>query len=210
MTLFFDFDGTIVDVSGRYYALHLHCLKDASKPIGSDAYWALKRDNVPEAAIIAEHYPTEDFAAYEAQRMSLIEDPAFLEHDTLIPGARETLAQLSETTTLILVTLRKRPNELRQQFDRLDLRQYFKDVLVAAPNLGPWQTKVEMIKPYVQIGDWIIGDTDADVLAAQALSITSCATLTGIRSEAKLAAMHPDHIISDITKLPALFEKAAS
>lgn len=206
MTLFFDFDGTIVDVSGRYYALHLHCLKDASKPISSNAYWTLKRDNVPEAAILAEHYPAEDFTAYEAKRMSLIEDPRFLEHDKLIPGARETLAQLSEAMTLILVTLRKRPDELRQQFDALDLRQYFKDVLVAAPNIGPWQTKVQMIKPYIQTGDWIIGDTDADVLAARHLGMTSCATLTGIRSEAKLSAMHPTHIISDITKLPNLLQ----
>ncbi len=204
MTLFLDFDGTIVDVSGRYYALHLQCLQNALQPLSADAYWSLKRESVSEAAIIERHYPGEDVAVYEAKRLSLIEDAAFLMHDKLIPGARETLAQLSETESLILVTLRKRPQELQAQFDHLDLRQYFKHVLVSAPDLGPWQTKVEMIKPYRTIGDWIIGDTDADVLAAQALGITSCATLTGIRSEAKLAALHPDHIISDITKLPGI------
>jgi phosphoglycolate phosphatase len=204
MTLFFDFDGTIVDVSERYYKLHLHCLRDSSNPIDPEEYWTLKRDNVPESAIIENHYLEEDFASYEQKRMTLIEDPAFLVYDVLLPGARETLDTLSQSHALILVTLRKKSDALQAQFDQLDLRQYFKNVLVAPPIDGPWQTKVSMIRPYMMTGDWIIGDTDADVLAAQHLGLTSCATLTGIRSEEKLRAMHPDHIISDITELPAL------
>lgn len=207
MTLFFDFDGTIVDVSERYYQLHLHCLSNSSKAIARDLYWSLKRDNIKEDAIIATHYPQEDFARYEAERMKHIEDPDFMKHDRLIPGAVDTLAALKDEHSLILVTLRKRPQELQDQIDALDLRQYFRNVLVAAPDLGPWQTKVQMIRPYMNMGDWIIGDTEADVKAGQELGIISCATLTGIRSEAFLKALKPDHVISDITKLTALLRK---
>lgn len=45
---------------------------------------------------------------------------------------------------------------------------------------------------------WMLGDTEADMIAAQSQNLPAIAVLSGIRDQAQLSAYHPDYILEDI------------
>ena len=50
----------------------------------------------------------------------------------------------------------------------------------------------------------MVGDTEADILMAKKLGLTSIAVSSGIRSRNFLANLDPDYIITGVEKLPQL------
>ena len=206
MTLFFDLDGTILDNRTRYHRVHLHCLGNAVPVLSEEKYWELKRKKFPEPEILARFYPKADAAAYRKERERIIESPEFLAFDALLPNARETLLMLAKEHDLILVTLRKNRDTALEEIDRFGLRTIFSDVRTSAAGADPVQTKAHEMRPNAKAGDWIIGDTEADILAGQSLGLTTCGVLSGIRDEKLLSALHPTHLVASIAELPSLLE----
>jgi len=51
---------------------------------------------------------------------------------------------------------------------------------------------------------WIVGDTEADIMAGEILDIKTIGVLSGERNRMKIKQLGPDHIIEDITELPEL------
>ena len=62
------------------------------------------------------------------------------------------------------------------------------------------QKKADIIKQTIDNPEdsIIIGDTEADVAAAQQLNATSIALLSGIRSKEFLKSMEPDYLVDGI------------
>ena len=125
MTLFFDFDGTIVDVSERHYRAHIAALGEHKRVLSKEAYWRLKRANLWEEEVIASAYAQLDRERYLRERREFLEDTSFLQYDTMITGAEAVLCKLQETHTLILVTLRRKYDRLHSELERLHIPAAF-------------------------------------------------------------------------------------
>lgn len=205
MKVFFDLDGTIIDVSQRYYRVYSDIIRRlGAVPIGFEAYWEKKKERVSEHEIMTLSGIDHDRAkAYLEERGELIESDAYLEIDTLIKGAKGLFEVIGARHELYIVTMRKRRVNLMRQIERLDIGGYFNAVMSigAAPDAS--QAKAEAIKTECRVSssDIIAGDTEADIRAGKALGIRTCAVLTGIRSERLLSLEAPDHIMESITKL---------
>jgi phosphoglycolate phosphatase len=204
MKLFLDLDGTIIDVSERYYRVYAKALGSEAPALTQQQYWELKRRRIPEDHIIAEHHPAAVLDEYTRRRQLLIEDPQYLHFDALFPETLPALTALSKRNQLYLVTLRRSAENLQKEIDSLGIRHLFTAVLTTPSGNAPSEDKERLIRPFSGTANWIVGDTEADILAGQKLHMTTCAVLSGIRSRATLKTTHPDHLIDTIGGLPPL------
>lgn len=207
-TLFFDLDGTLLDVQARYYQLYCDLAeKDSTSMLTSDAYWELKRKRLPEPEILERSGFRGPVERYVHMRTDRIEDRDYLARDTLQPGAREVLADLRRDYELVLVTLRRSGDNLEWQLRELGLGDLLHRVL---RGLGDEHAKASLIAnggvPYGSDDLWI-GDTEVDLRAAALLGIRCAAVLSGIRDQPLLTRENPDFMIADIRELPTLLRR---
>ncbi|MCU0525110.1 MAG: HAD hydrolase-like protein [Elainella sp. Prado103] len=222
LTLFCDFDGPIVDVSDRYYYtyriglaemqmeaarqgvhLPLTCLKKAQ-------FWQMKQERTPDPEIAMRSGLQADQIPQFLDRVREIVNRAdLLDRDQLQPGVRWALALLhSQGVRLVLVTLRQEAQA------RQILRQYRLDGLFS----GVWGTR-DADAAYLNQADqkaalleqamthafregvtpaWMIGDTEADILAGQSVEMPTIGLTCGIRSAAYLQKFQPCRICADL------------
>lgn len=222
LTLFCDFDGPIVDVSDRYYYtyriglaemqmeaarqgvhLPLTCLKKAQ-------FWEMKQERTPDPEIAMRSGLQEKQIPQFLERVKeIVNRSDLLDRDRLQPGVRWALALLhSQGVRLVLVTLREEA-QARQL-----LRQYGLDALFSAV----WGTR-DVDAAYLNQADqkaallqqamhhafrdgatpaWMIGDTEADVLAGQSVGIPTIGLTCGIRSATYLQKFRPHRICVDL------------
>jgi phosphoglycolate phosphatase-like HAD superfamily hydrolase len=123
----------------------------------------------------------------------------------LLPGAAEVLQECSAKSECYLVSLRRKPENLKQETRYLGLSGYFRKILTGHSESDGSDKKSELIK--AELGDQdalIIGDTEADIKAGKILKVTTVAVLSGIRSEKFLKSVSPDYTIRSIHELPDL------
>jgi phosphoglycolate phosphatase-like HAD superfamily hydrolase len=209
LDIYLDLDGTLLDVSERYYRIYQDIMTSLQQPIlTKDRYWEYKRSKVPESQIVAltaiDHSV---FPIYSEIRKRLLEDPRYLDFDRLVLSSlNQILANLSKSCCLYLVTMRKKRVTLLNQLKKLNLYCYFQDILSPSselPSDAPsWEIKANLIcsrgKPRPGI---IVGDTEADILAGKELGLGTYAVLSGLRDRRFLVELDPDVIIYDISEL---------
>ncbi|MFZ2631292.1 MAG: HAD hydrolase-like protein [Desulfosalsimonadaceae bacterium] len=204
---FWDLDGTIIDVSDRYYNLYKDIINDAGvDAIGKEAYWRAKCEAMPENEILKISGADAVFQNYHAKRISLIESEYYLSFDRLHEGIIPVLEYLSARFILVLVTLRSSPNQLNNELQRLSLKQYFTDTLSSGNQQSPrWQTKYTLIQEYMLIkkgsGHFMIGDTETDMKAGKELGLKTIAVLNGIRTRRRLLQANPDIMLNSAKDL---------
>ena len=210
LNLFLDLDGPILDVSERYFRVHEdvvrsfenRCLADR------DEYWKMKRSRKALGEILekfSERQVSE--SAFLQEWLKRIESPEYLKLDKLIPGVKKQLYRLKERLDLVLVTLRRNQDGLGDQLRHLDLSPFFSHVLSATPMRSEsWKVKRDLIASsgLLSAGNWIIGDSEVDILAGKALGMKTIAVLSGIRNSAVLKEVAPDFIVEDLNHLPCL------
>jgi phosphoglycolate phosphatase len=209
MILFFDLDGPLLDVSHRYVALHHELLGEHGRA-GMEAvrYWAYKRATRPEEEILAELGAEDIAAVYMPRRFALIESPAFLRYDRCWPWTSSCLAHLARHARLVMVTARSDRAALLHQLEEFDLYRHFHEILSQGGGIRVDLRKAMLIDEYLQRhqvlrqGHWMIGDTEADVLAGKLVGLQTAAVLSGIRDEAHLTKARPDFLLPDIRDLP--------
>ncbi len=210
MVLFFDLDGPLLDVSPRYVRLHRALLAEAA--MGAELYWERKRAASPEESILQELGAGERSADYLRRRLELIETPEYLIHDRPWPWARATLASLSASRPLVLVTARSCRPLLLAQLGRLGLAPFFHEVLSTPAGLRVDEQKAALIRDYLvrrgeaPSGHWMIGDTEADVGAGRLTGQRTVAVLSGIRNRELLRQAKPDFLLDDIRDLYSIVE----
>lgn len=214
MQIYLDLDGPVLDVSERYYAIYSDLLRrEGYTPMDRSGYWSLKRLSFQESAIVAHTCPPGVVEDYLIERQNLIEDPAYLGLDRVHEGALERLRSWAGRHELVLVTLRRNYQSLVSQLDYIGLRPLLSDVLVGPVGCPGWRAKKERIETRLRdtSNAFVIGDTEADVLAAHALELPSVAVTCGIRTRRLLSHLAPDLLIRnlgelDIDRWPALFQ----
>jgi phosphoglycolate phosphatase-like HAD superfamily hydrolase len=203
MTIYFDLDGPILDVSLRYWKVHCDIVvPHGGVGIGKDIYWEMKRDRVPVSAILHRtgntHIPE---STYRTLWLERIEEPKYLEFDSVWDGAKEQLSSLCDHHQLVLVSLRQKPELMEGQIHQFGLRRFFSGILSASPIGDGADTKRRLIQAsgFGYADAVIVGDTEVDIGAGKALGLSTIAILSGIRNQKQLAKEHPDHVALDIT-----------
>ncbi|MEW6264274.1 MAG: HAD family hydrolase [Thermodesulfobacteriota bacterium] len=206
MTIFLDLDGTLLDVSSRYYAVYRDLLNEFDLTgLSRDEYWAAKRKKISEERILSLTGAQKCFELYRKRWLVLIEHPDYLNLDGPQAGAVQTLEKIAEINRPVLVTLRKsRPNLWRQLSD-FGLLDYFSEIInsSAADDIGP--AKLRLLEKYLtrtrQKGHVLVTDTDGDILAGKRLGCLTIAVWNGMRTRELLIEARPDHLIGSIGDL---------
>jgi len=205
MYYFVDFDGTIIDVSEKFYQTYVSILQQHNfNVLSKERYWELKKNKTPESQIhAATNASVYDFAQL---RKSIIETANFQQFDKLHNGVLPVLHKMASNAELILVTLRHNTIRLQEQLVELDLAHLFKAILNADPESDKDKPliKINLIKNYfknqdIPIQTVFIGDSEIDILAGKALQSKTVAVLNGMRTESHLKLYHPDYIIPSIS-----------
>ena len=131
-TLFIDLDGTLLDVSERYYRIYLQGISENKEPLSKSRFWELKRSGWKDEEIYKQggHEYEESIASLKS---SLIEHKDYLALDRLHNGDAEFLIRAKQEHQLILITIRKNRKELDEQLSRLGIAGAFEKILTP-----PW------------------------------------------------------------------------
>lgn len=208
LDLFFDLDGTLIDISMRHFAVYCDIVFELKgKIITEEEYWIMKRNKLGIGEILRKSLVDEKFASYFTSRFKdLIETYKYLKLDKVFPYSFSVLKTLFEKYDLFLVTFRRSRELTTLQLNRMGLSSFFKTIKSRSGN------EENIIKFKSRAinelrGDnkaAIVGDTEIDILVGKNLKILSIAVLSGMRNRKKLELYSPDYIIKDISYLPKI------
>lgn len=224
LTVFCDFDGPIVDVSNRYYATYQQALLDTqarylargiSLPIqmlSKVQFWQRKQDRVPDVEIaMRSGLQGEQVETFLERVLEIVNEPVLLQKDRVQSDARRALGLFhSQGVRLVLVTLRA-SSQATQILRNHGLTRLFSGIYgtqdqdMAYRNYAEAKTQLLAKAIAEQIPStekqplaWMVGDTEADLLAGQAMKIPTIALTCGIRSHYYLKQFQPTYIASDL------------
>lgn len=222
MTVFCDFDGPILDVSERYYQTYQLALVDVQASCQAEGialpihtldkhqFWHMKQNRVPDREIALQSgLPESYYEAFLARVTQIVNQPALLHRDRLQPGVRWALSLLhTQGARLFLVTLRCQ-QQAQQILQSYGLAELFTDIRgthdpnAAYHNQADHKTQLltDVMADYGILPSttaWMVGDTEADVLAGQANHINTMALTSGIRSYTYLKRFQPTRIHQDL------------
>lgn len=215
MRVFTDFDGPIMDVSERYYQVYQHCLaqvKEAHQPVNllqKEEFWQLKRAQVPERQIgHISGLHEEQARRFAMLRRETVHNLAYLKYDRLVAGAVTALEKLQAMNCHLVVVTMRRAQSLQRVLSQHELEHFFPpEVQYCLPDdyakTHDVVEKTRLIEkalaelPYANKA-WMIGDTEADIGAAQAHSLPVVAVLSGIRNRDRLVAYKPTLIVDNL------------
>jgi phosphoglycolate phosphatase-like HAD superfamily hydrolase len=210
-----DFDGPIMDVSERYYQVYQDCLARVRYPdqlvtvLTKQEFWDLKRSQMPERQIgqLSGLDPTQA-QAFAQLRRSTVHTLPYLSYDTPVPGAIATLERLKSLEVDLVVMTMRRVRELEDAFQRYDLERFFtpdrryclkNDYIKTADVEDKPKLMQQALAELPAAADtWMIGDTEADIIAAKRNNIKAIAVLSGIRDRDRLAHHQPDWIVNTL------------
>jgi phosphoglycolate phosphatase len=226
LTIFCDFDGPIVDVSDRYYHTYQQGLAETQAvyyaqgivlplhQLSKEQFWKMKQERTPDREIaMRSGLQAEQIDAFLERVNQIVNQPALLHQDQLQPGVRWALSLLqAQGVRLVLVTLRCQ-TQAAQILRTYGLEHVFsqiwgtQDQNAAYVNLAEQKTQL-LAQAIAACGAaknksgafsaWMIGDTEADILAGQAAGIPAIALTCGIRSQAYLQRFEPTRIHADL------------
>jgi phosphoglycolate phosphatase-like HAD superfamily hydrolase len=212
LTVFLDFDGTLVDVRERHYRTYRAALALlGGRPLAPSAYWRLKRRGAPVAEVLARSLVAPDRQAEFLDRFRAeIEAPDRLALDRLLPGAAAALAMLAgRGDRLVLLSLRQDPAAFAVQVGRLGIAAAFDRVDAGRTSEDGRLAKRALVERAGPAGPAaVVGDTEADVGAALALGLVPVAVTTGLRNRSFLVATGATAVVDRIGQVPAVLEAA--
>ncbi|MEG4214821.1 HAD family hydrolase [Microcoleus sp. Pol14C6] len=217
LRLITDFDGPIMDVSDRYYRVYQYCLaetKRSDQPVRElpkAEFWDMKRARVPETEIgILSGLDADQAHDFAQKRRQTVHTLPYMVYDRPAPGALETLEKVQRAGVDLAVMTMRRVRELDEAFNRCNLGQFF-----------PENRRYCLPNDYVKTGDvkdkpllmakalaelpptsdtWMVGDTEADIIAAKTHGVKVIGVLCGIRDRTQLEMHQPDLIANNLSE----------
>lgn len=217
LRLITDFDGPVMDVSERYYQTYKLCLEKTRLPdqpvrqLTKAEFWAYKRSRTPEQQIgIFSGLDSDRAKEFARLRRQTVHNLSNLAYDRLIPGAVEALKTVQRAKVDLVVMTMRREAELEYAFESYNLGQFFpKDRCYCLANDyhktrdiddKPLLMKKALaeLPPAAEV--WMVGDTEADIVAAKRSGVKSIGILSGIRDRAQLEIFQPDLILNNLSE----------
>jgi len=216
--IFTDFDGPIMDVSERYFQVYQFCLEKVKEPnqsvtpLTKSEFWELKRSQTPEPEIAIKsglnlvNQPQN----FTRLRRENINAKAFFAYDRLHPWAIKALETAQDFGIELAVMTMRRESELYPVLTRYDLHRFFpsdrifclKDDYLKTQDIKDKPRLMERAiatLPTIQ-NQWMVGDTEADLIAGNCHNIPTIAVLSGIRNQTQLELHQPKAIAQDLTE----------
>ena len=210
MTFYIDLDGPVLDVSERYYRVYRAIIERRGRqPLDKSAFWEARRRGATLLDVCdvdsAEH------PAIRQEWAEMIERGDFLGHDHLVPGVVRALTDLASRHRLCLVTLRRHATRAEAQTRAFGIRDRFDLFLAAADRTGHGgDIKARLVREspgFDAASAVVIGDSEADVMAARVLRVPSVAVTNGIRSEVFLCRLRPAMMVPSLAVLPDMLPR---
>ena len=223
--VFCDFDGPIVDVSERYYRTYREGLRAIASicqeehnidlditPLTKDQFWLRKQNKIADSEIAScSGVPAKWFGRYMQQVERIVNHSDLLCWDRIQPAAVEALVHFKQANMrLVLVTLRQ-PGQVNQFLRDQGLTHLVDEVYGASGESAAYKNRVEhkrellteamkqqQSKGYSLTQSWMVGDTEADVLAAKEVGLPSAALSCGVRSADYLRSLNPTEVYSEL------------
>jgi phosphoglycolate phosphatase-like HAD superfamily hydrolase len=213
-----DFDGPIMDLSERYYQVYQVCLAQVQTKgvapggqsrLSKAEFWQLKRDQTPEPEIGRLSGLDESQALAFAQcRGQYAHTHPYFDYDRLVPGAVTALEYLhSQGVDVVVMTLR-RESELNFALQQYNLEHLFEqerrfclgDDYLKTNDVADKSCLMQQAVQQLPVCEqtWMVGDTEADILAARSQGIPVIAVLSGIRNLSQIQVHDPDWIVPDL------------
>lgn len=217
LRLITDFDGPIMDVSERYYQVYQYCLDRVREPgqavecLPKSEFWQLKRSRTPERQIgILSGLGEEQSRIFAQLRAQTVHTPPYLHYDTPVEGAVAALEKAQQAGLDLVVMTMRRTSELEEACRRCELGHFF-----------PQDKRYCLSNDYVKTGDvndkpllmeralaelppaddvWMVGDTEADMVAANTHGVKAIGALSGIRDRPRLEMYEPDLIVNNLAE----------
>ena len=214
MNIFLDFDGTLVDISNKYWWVYSEFFRlHGGREPDRENLWQAKRDGASDASLLeAARLDPRLAPDLKSHIQRHVETDAALELDRVFPGTESLLDELRALHALVLISARKNPQNLVNQIRRLGLDKYFAEILTASDESSRFPdghtaksillTRSRWLPPGTQA--LIAGDAAMDIYTGKALGIKTCAVLSGIRSRSFLERLQPDHILDSVHQLPGI------
>lgn len=207
MKLFFDLDGTLLDVAPRHYRVYQEIVNElGGQPLAQPEYWQAKRQKAkwPELLTRSRLQPSHE-PEFLKRFIAKIESVEYLRIDALFPAALDVVTELSQRAECYLVSLRRNHQNILQQLSWLGLLPKFQDVLTGHSESDGHDVKTALISSVLgnDMGV-IIGDTEADIVTGQNLGLRTIGVTSGIRDKSFLAALKPDHLVAGIGDVPGV------
>lgn len=210
-----DFDGPIMDVSERYYQVYRLCLEQTKIPeqpineLSKAVFWQLKRQRVPERKIgLLSGLNEAQAESFAIMRKGTVHTVPYLVYDQPVPGAIETLEHIEKLGFDLAVMTMRRVKELDAAFNQYDLARFFapnrrfclsNDYLKTADTKDKPLLMERALKELPPASDtWMIGDTEADIIAAKTHNIKVIGVLSGIREQSQLELYEPNFIVNNL------------
>lgn len=223
--IFTDFDGPIMDVSERYYQVYLYCVEQIRLPeqnvnvLDKAEFWQLKRSQVSEREIaqLSGFIGESQSIRFAHLRRATVHTNPYFEYDRLIESAIEALEKAQQAGIDLAVMTMRRRRELEPVLEKYDLWRFFERDRIFCLDDDYVKTVDIQDKPRLMqqaqanlptvSQQWMIGDTEADIAAANSYQIPAIAVLSGIRNQSQLAKYQPQRIFPDlITAIDALLQ----
>lgn len=196
MSLAFDLDGTLIDISLRDYNVYKDILSEFGyNYLAFENYWPLRKERTNIYDILSfSGLNKEECDNFIGKRNQLIEHDKYLKYDKVLGSTINILNLLKNKYDLYIVTKRQNQEDTFSQIKYLGLESFFKDILVSSNS---------KVSEYGKINDLelIVGDTENDLLAAMKLNVRFIGVTTGIRSKKKLSELGADVIVDDLNQL---------
>jgi phosphoglycolate phosphatase-like HAD superfamily hydrolase len=217
LRLITDFDGPIMDVSERYYQVYQFCLDRVREPeqavqcLPKPEFWQLKRSRTPEKQIgILSGLGEEQARLFAHLRGQTVHTSPYLHYDTPVEGAIAALEKARrEGLDLVVMTMR-RTSELEEACRRCQIGRFFPDeqryclsndyVKTGDVNDKPLLMERALAELPAATDVWMVGDTEADMVAAKTHGVKAIGVLSGIRDRPRLAAYEPDLIVNNLAE----------
>ncbi|HMU46618.1 MAG TPA: HAD hydrolase-like protein [Chitinophagaceae bacterium] len=201
MNIFFDLDGTLIDSKPRLYYLFQHLIPESR--LSYNEYWELKSRKQNHWDILSKYFKFSklQYDEFERKWMKEIEKEEWLKFDKPLKGITDYLFSISanKKLNLFVVTSRQHKIGVVDQLSNLNLRQYFKDVLVTEQVLSKYDLISQKIKTSSE--DWIVGDTGLDIITGKQLGIHTAAVLSGFLNKESLEAYNADIVVDSVLNL---------
>jgi phosphoglycolate phosphatase-like HAD superfamily hydrolase len=222
MTVFCDLDGPLIDVSERYYQTYQLGLIDTQatyqaqgmtlplQVLSKKQFWRMKQDRTPDSEIaLRSGLQSEQITFFLERVHQIVNQPALLQKDQLQPGVRWSLILLRAWGVRLAVVTLRNQIEAVQILQDYGLAHLFSSIQGTQDGLAAYRNYTEYKKElladmmgqedYSQAESiWMIGDTEADILAGQAMGISTIAVTCGIRSMSYLNQLQPTRIHHDL------------
>ena len=215
LRLITDFDGPIMDVSERYYCVYQYCLQQTKLPqqtvnqLSKAEFWQLKRAQVSERRIgIMSGLTEEQALAFARLRKQTVHTMPYLKYDRPVPRAIATLEKIQDLGFDLVVMTMRRERELNAALEKYNLGRFFARDRRYCLSDDYIKTKDTEDKPKLMqralqelptaADVWMVGDTEADLIAAKTHNIKAIGVLSGIRDRDRLSIHQPDLIVNHL------------